>query len=152
MKQRSDFEIYLRTGRRIAAERDVTELKFNPWHDPDDGRFTFAGQGRYFGSPRSGGSSSGNRAAPSAAGRAPAAARTSSPQTHRRGVRLQRPSGRRSCEQWAYPLAAVSDRSVRRRHRRFSRRRSRALGGATLPLASGPPLCPKSLSRDSSNT
>jgi len=26
-----------------------TEIKFNPWHDPDDGRFTFAGTGRYFG-------------------------------------------------------------------------------------------------------
>ena len=24
------------------------EMKFNPWHDEEDGRFTFAGQGRYF--------------------------------------------------------------------------------------------------------
>ena len=23
-------------------------MKFNPWHDEEDGRFTFAGQGRYF--------------------------------------------------------------------------------------------------------
>ena len=34
----------MRTGRRVS---DI-ELKFNPWHDPDDGRFTFAGTGRYF--------------------------------------------------------------------------------------------------------
>lgn len=42
-----DFNSYLRTGRRrlqLAAE-----VKFNPWHDPDDGRFTFAGRGTYFG-------------------------------------------------------------------------------------------------------
>jgi hypothetical protein len=44
----SAFEIYLRTGRRNAAVRIATEFKFNPWHDPEDGRFTFAGQGRYF--------------------------------------------------------------------------------------------------------
>ncbi|ATY33614.1 LysM peptidoglycan-binding domain-containing protein [Sphingomonas psychrotolerans] len=40
------FEIYLRTGRRPV--RDAIERKFNPWHDPDDGRFTFKDQGRYF--------------------------------------------------------------------------------------------------------
>ena len=48
MVGQSAFEIYLRTGRRITAQR--LEKKFNPWHDPDDGRFTFAGQGRHFGS------------------------------------------------------------------------------------------------------
>ena len=42
----SPFEIYLRTGRRVASEPEL-ETKFNPWHDPDDGRFTYAGQGRY---------------------------------------------------------------------------------------------------------
>lgn len=42
----SAFEIYLRTGRQFDFE-----TKFNPWHDPDDGRFTFAGQGRYFPGP-----------------------------------------------------------------------------------------------------
>lgn len=41
----SAFEIFLRTGRRIMS---AVETKFNPWHDPEDGRFTFAGQGRYF--------------------------------------------------------------------------------------------------------
>jgi hypothetical protein len=40
------FSIYLRTGRIIAPE--PVELKFNPWHDENDGRFTFVGQGRYF--------------------------------------------------------------------------------------------------------
>lgn len=43
----SAFEIYLRTGRRVAPAAAV-ETKFNPWHDPDDGRFAFSGQGRYF--------------------------------------------------------------------------------------------------------
>jgi hypothetical protein len=40
----SAFEHYLRTGRSVAR---AVETKFNPWHDPDDGRFTFAGQGQY---------------------------------------------------------------------------------------------------------
>lgn len=37
--------------RRLPAVRgpDGIELKFNPWHDPQDGRFTFAGQGRHYG-------------------------------------------------------------------------------------------------------
>lgn len=48
---RAAFSLYLRTGRRVAAE---VEVKFNPWHDEEDGRFTFAGQGRYFGAGRTG--------------------------------------------------------------------------------------------------
>lgn len=40
-------EIWLRSGRRV-AEPDLVETKFNPWHDPKDGRFTFAHQGRNF--------------------------------------------------------------------------------------------------------
>ena len=40
------FSIWLRTGRRV---KDVPiEVKFNPWHDREDGRFTFVGQGNYF--------------------------------------------------------------------------------------------------------
>lgn len=42
----SPFQTWLRTGRRTAP--GGIEFKFNPWHDPDDGRFTFAGTGRYF--------------------------------------------------------------------------------------------------------
>lgn len=45
--KRVAFGIYLRTGKRIAAA-DI-ETKFNPWHDPKNGRFTFTGLGRYFG-------------------------------------------------------------------------------------------------------
>lgn len=41
----SAFEIYLRTGCRLPAG---VEVKFNPWHDPENGRFTFASSGRYF--------------------------------------------------------------------------------------------------------
>lgn len=44
--KRSAFEVYLRTGRRIP---EPPETKFNPWHDPENGRFTFAGQGRHYG-------------------------------------------------------------------------------------------------------
>ena len=43
----SPFEIYLRTGRRVKsmAEIEQISLKFNPWHDPNDGRFTYSGAG-----------------------------------------------------------------------------------------------------------
>lgn len=47
--RRSAFEIYLRTGRRVPEEAEEPETKFNPWHDPNNGQFTFAGQGRRFG-------------------------------------------------------------------------------------------------------
>lgn len=46
------FSLYLRAGRRVAAAK--IEVKFNPWHDEENGRFTFAGQGRYFGAGRTG--------------------------------------------------------------------------------------------------
>jgi len=48
MRRISDFEYFLRTGRARPFE-EQTEHKFNPWHDPEDGRFTFVGQGRYYG-------------------------------------------------------------------------------------------------------
>ena len=41
--QRRAFAMWLRTGRITFA--DHVELKFNPWHDPENGRFTFAGAG-----------------------------------------------------------------------------------------------------------
>nr|WP_269747844.1 DNA/RNA non-specific endonuclease [Sphingomonas sp. TDK1] len=45
-EQRRAFAIWLRTGRHVRRdEGDVIEVKFNPWHDPSDGRFTFAGTG-----------------------------------------------------------------------------------------------------------
>ena len=47
MRSMSAFEMYLRTGRRPSSA--AVEIKFNPWHDPEDGRFTMRGQGRYFG-------------------------------------------------------------------------------------------------------
>lgn len=48
---RYSFDAYLRTGRLILKEgsQQPVEVKFNPWHDPDDGRFTFAGTGVYYG-------------------------------------------------------------------------------------------------------
>jgi hypothetical protein len=46
----SAFSWWLRTGRLPpAVSPDGLELKFNPWHDPADGRFTFAGAGRHHG-------------------------------------------------------------------------------------------------------
>ena len=47
MRSMSAFELYLRTGQRPLCA--AVEIKFNPWHDPEDGRFTTLGQGRYFG-------------------------------------------------------------------------------------------------------
>ncbi len=40
------FSIHLRTGRKVDGR--PLEVKFNPWHDPENGRFTFVGQGNYF--------------------------------------------------------------------------------------------------------
>lgn len=59
MRQQSAFEIWMRTGRWPELELDPVEAKFNPWHDPDDGRFTFAGQGKFFGQGSAGGARSG---------------------------------------------------------------------------------------------
>lgn len=42
----SAFSMWIRTGYVPRSERqDGYELKFNPWHDPADGRFTSAGSG-----------------------------------------------------------------------------------------------------------
>lgn len=59
----SPFELYLRTGRLLRSVDAPLELKFNPWHDATDGRFTFVGQGRYFAGGGWGGASGfgGNR-------------------------------------------------------------------------------------------
>lgn len=49
-QRRRAFGWWLRTGRLMPARQpDGVELKFNPWHDPDDGRFTSRGAGRHFG-------------------------------------------------------------------------------------------------------
>ena len=48
---RSGFSHWLRTGRLpTAISREGVELKFNPWHDPEDGRFTSVGAGSRYGS------------------------------------------------------------------------------------------------------
>lgn len=48
-RAQSLFSHFLRTGRIAPPESPAdVEVKFNPWHDPDDGRFTFEGQGRYY--------------------------------------------------------------------------------------------------------
>lgn len=57
--RKTALSVWLRTGRwpRVEAARNV-EVKFNPWHDARNGRFTFAGAGGYFGA---GSSQSANR-------------------------------------------------------------------------------------------
>lgn len=53
-KWMSPFEVYLRTGRSLPNSNTIS-LKFNPWHDPDDGKFTFRDQGvNYGGGPTAG--------------------------------------------------------------------------------------------------
>lgn len=59
-ERRRAFSIWLRTGRLPSArEPDGIELKFNPWHDPETGRFTFVGAGRHYGDWGGGGLSGG---------------------------------------------------------------------------------------------
>lgn len=56
--RRRAFSLWLRTGRLPRWARPAaSEVKYNPWHDPDDGRFTFKGRGRYFGQGGSSGAS-----------------------------------------------------------------------------------------------
>jgi hypothetical protein len=40
---KSRFEIYLRTGVVLTSSGSSLALKYNPWHDIEDGRFTRAG-------------------------------------------------------------------------------------------------------------
>ena len=60
-KSMSPFEFFLRTGRK-APDRATISLKFNPWHDPDDGKFTFREQGAPYGGRRGGGGAGMGRA------------------------------------------------------------------------------------------
>lgn len=41
-EQLQAFAVWLRTGRRPSVGEDGVERKFNPYHDPRNGRFTFA--------------------------------------------------------------------------------------------------------------
>jgi hypothetical protein len=48
-KKSSSFSCWLRTGKLPPAlSPDGLEFKFNPWHDPVDGRFTFTGAGQRY--------------------------------------------------------------------------------------------------------
>lgn len=48
--RRRIFSAWLRTGRFPPVQNaDIVEFKFNPWHDPKDGRFTFANSGQFHG-------------------------------------------------------------------------------------------------------
>lgn len=54
----SPFEIYLRTGLIVSAP----EAKFNPWHDVENGQFTFRNTGRHWGANDSPDPNNGNMA------------------------------------------------------------------------------------------
>ena len=41
-ERRAAFAAWIRTGRLPTVREDGVELKFNPYHDPRNGRFTFA--------------------------------------------------------------------------------------------------------------
>jgi hypothetical protein len=57
---KSAFEIYLRTGVMLGDPAAPLALKYNPWHDIEDGRFTRAGMGRKV-PPKFGGYGGGGR-------------------------------------------------------------------------------------------
>lgn len=81
-KQSSAFSRWLRTGKLPPAlSPDGLEIKFNPWHDPEDGRFTFAGAGRHYGASGTGAVSSGKRRTPTRSDRAPVSWDRSKPRT-----------------------------------------------------------------------
>jgi hypothetical protein len=87
--QRRAFGIWLRTGRLPSIRNaDGVELKFNPWHDPQDGRFTFAGAGRYHGKLVDSGSAGG----PSGRQRNQGTSRTPDRAQRQPTTTLQRPS------------------------------------------------------------
>lgn len=86
-RQSSAFSRWLRTGKLPSAlGPDGLELKFNPWHDPADGRFTFAGAGRRYGAGGTDVAREANSRTVPRAGRAPIAedrrkSQTATPQT-----------------------------------------------------------------------
>jgi len=94
------FDVYLRTGRLVrCAPASAPEVKFNPWHDPDDGRFTFAGQGTYFGGAggstfRPGGGSFGGGGAGSSESWGPPHSRAPKPPPRNRTSPVRPPSRR----------------------------------------------------------
>lgn len=65
LERRRLFALWLRTGRlpRCTSE-DGRELKFNPWHDPANGRFTSAGAGGATEGRRAGDAARGGRRRP----------------------------------------------------------------------------------------
>lgn len=55
-EERLAFSLWLRTGRRVIVRSiGPVETKYNHWHDPRDGRFTYAETGRHDGSWGGGG-------------------------------------------------------------------------------------------------
>ena len=80
--ERNAFSRWLRTGKVPSAlGPDGLELKFNPWHDPADGRFTFVGAGRHDGSSKGNTTNAGNGRTSPHVGRAPSLGDRDKPRT-----------------------------------------------------------------------
>jgi hypothetical protein len=108
-RQRSAFSWWLRTGKLPPVlSPDGLELKFNPWHDPADGRFTFVGAGRRYGSSEADTASGAN-------GRAPARVEHT-PNMGDRDTRTATPPKAEAPR--AGPIAGLGKRSVERRSSR----------------------------------
>jgi hypothetical protein len=55
VRRRRALSAWLRTGRLPVVRTEAgVELQFDPWHDPENGRFTFADIGRHHGWGREG--------------------------------------------------------------------------------------------------
>lgn len=81
-RQSSAFSLWLRTGKLpLALSPDGFELKFNPWHDPADGRFTLAGAGRQHGASGANAASGASSRTSARANRAPALGNRNKSQT-----------------------------------------------------------------------
>lgn len=65
VERRRDFGVWMRTGQwPLRGDFRKREVKFNRWHDPKDGQFTFSGAGRYYGPGSSRRSDGPNQATP----------------------------------------------------------------------------------------
>lgn len=97
--RRRAFSIWLRTG-RLPRETgaDGVEFKFNPWHDPENGRFTFVGTGHYYGRGNGGQAEKRGRVVPQ--GRPAPAPKPQGPPAGRSGGGQRSPAGRDKPSTW----------------------------------------------------
>lgn len=121
-RRSSDFSRWLRTGRLPPAlDPDGLELKFKPWHDPANGRFTFAAAGRHYGTSRTDAASGASNRKLVRTGRAPIAEdrrklQTATPQTAGTApVRPPKSEGQGPARRWSSAVLSrpIEGRKVR---------------------------------------